>query len=67
MSRERCLKIVASMAEGPNLRYMNAVLDAVESGYPEKWRKHPISLEEVRAARRATGRAAERIPGEDDE
>lgn len=53
---------------GPSIPHMNALLDAVESGHPERWRREPISYDEVRAAERATGRRLKvRVPGEDDE
>lgn len=51
---------------GPSLPHMNALLDAIESGHPERWRREPISADEVRAAERATGRKVKsREPGEE--
>lgn len=51
---------------GPSIPHMNALLDAIESGHPERWRREPISADEVRAAERATGRKVKsREPGEE--
>lgn len=51
----------------PNLAHMNALINAVEGGAPELWRRHPISSEELAAAYRATGRKppVQRQPGDD--
>lgn len=44
---------------------MNALLDAHEAGVP--FRPSPLTEAEIAAARRATGRLRERVPGEDDD
>lgn len=74
--RERCMAIVRAMGgtptlgmREPNPRHLRALLEAVESGRPERWRRARIAEEEIAAARRTLGRphSADRTPGEDDE
>lgn len=68
--RERCLAIARRLGPtrmsmgGPNLAHMHALLDAAEAGI--RFRPTALSDSEIAAARRATGRIGERVPGEDD-